>query len=107
MKTNPLVNYVAQSKVKFGGDVNMGTNSIIDYNAIIDINGQTATALRVERETMDVSGKTLIITTTDKIYEEDDIKYKDNDYTVTCVLEDSDLVGVEYVTKYVAYCSMK
>ena len=107
MKTNPLVNYVAQSKVKFGGDVNMGTNSIIDYNAIININGQTATALRVERETMDVSGKTLIITTTDKIYEEDDIKYKDNDYTATCVLEDSDLVGVEYVTQYVAYCSMK
>lgn len=107
MKTNPLVNYVAQSKVKFGGDVNMGTNSIIDYNAIININGQTATALRVERETMDVSGKTLIITTTDKIYEEDNIKYKDNDYTATCVLEDSDLVGVEYVTQYVAYCSMK
>lgn len=107
MKTNPLVNYVAQSKVKFGGDVNMGTNSIIDYNAIININGQTATALRVERETMDVSGKTLIITTTDKIYEEDDIKYKDNDYTVTCVLKDSDLVGIEYVTQYVAYCSMK
>lgn len=107
MVLNPSINYNAQIKIKFGGEINMGLDTVIDYGAMIKINGNIAKALRVERGEMDVYGNYKVIVTEDKVSQDDTISYNGNDYIVNTVLEDMHYNGVEPKTQYIAYCYIK